>query len=66
MEPRNLAELQLAAGLKDRKNFRFKHLEPLVDIGWLQMTIPDKPRSSLQRYVLTGEGRTVLSLARQK
>lgn len=66
MEPRNLAELQLAAGLKDRKNFRLKHLEPLVDIGWLQMTIPDKPRSSLQRYVLTGEGRTVLSLARPK
>ncbi|MFM7055439.1 MAG: Fic family protein [Planctomycetota bacterium] len=64
MGARDLAELQLAAGLNDRKNVRTKHLEPLVELGWLQVTIPDKPRSSLQQYVLTGEGRTVLSLAR--
>ena len=58
--PSNRSGLQEAAGLKDREHFRLAYLEPLLDAGWLEMTIPDKPRSSNQRYRTTDAGRQVL------
>jgi ATP-dependent DNA helicase RecG len=56
VSPRTRAELQDAAGLKDRKHFRTAYLDPLVEAGLLSMTIPDKPRSSQQRYQTTEAG----------
>ena len=53
-------QLQNAAGMKDREHFRKEYLQPLLDAGLLEMTIPDKPRSSKQRYRLTILGREVL------
>jgi len=49
-----------AAGLRDREHFRSAYLEPLLDAGWIEMTIPDKPRSSKQRYRTTEAGKGVL------
>jgi predicted HTH transcriptional regulator len=37
-----------------------KHLHPLIDAGWVEMTIPDKPRSRNQRYRLTDKGQAEL------
>ncbi len=54
------ADLQRAAGLKDREHFRRAYLESLLTAGWLAMTIPDKPRSSKQRYRTTEAGRRIL------
>ena len=54
--PRTRAELQNAAGLKDREHFRTTYLEPLLDAGLLEMTIPDKPKSSRQQYRTTAAG----------
>ena len=54
--PSRSAELQDAAGLKNRDHVREGHLEPLLAAGLLEMTIPDKPRSSLQRYRTTAAG----------
>ena len=53
----SFAELQAAAGLKDRVHFLKTHLEPLLLAGWIEPTIPDKPRSSKQKYRLTEKGR---------
>ena len=58
--PCSRAQLQQAAGLKDRDHFRKAHLDPLLQSGWLEMTIPDKPRSSQQRYRLTKAGKNAL------
>ena len=58
--PRTRAELQNAAGLKDREHFRTTYLEPLLDAGLLEMTIPDKPKSSRQQYRTTAAGVGVL------
>jgi hypothetical protein len=48
--------LQAALGLSDRKSFRERYLKPALDGGLVEMTIPDKPNSRLQRYKLTDKG----------
>lgn len=54
--PRSLAELMAHAGYRQRPHFVSTHLEPLLTGRVLRPTIPDKPRSSRQRYVLTEAG----------
>jgi ATP-dependent DNA helicase RecG len=54
--PKSRGELQKAAGIKDQKHFRKAYLEPLLAAGWVEMTIPDKPRSSKQKYRTTEVG----------
>ena len=43
-------------GHKQRAFFKRQHLEPLLAGGILQLTVPDKPTSPAQRYVLTDAG----------
>lgn len=50
--------LQSALGLLDRKSFRERYLNPALTDGLIEMTIPDKPNSRLQKYRLTDRGRT--------
>ena len=37
-----------------------RHVRPLINSGLLDMTIPDKPNSRLQKYKLTAKGRAVI------
>lgn len=55
--------LQSALGLSDRKSFRKRYLRPALDDGLIEMTIPDKPNSRLQKYRLTDKGRLWLAQA---
>jgi ATP-dependent DNA helicase RecG len=45
------------AGRTNRTKFRDQVLRPLLDDRLIEMTIPDKPRSSQQKYRLTDKGR---------
>ncbi len=54
--PRSITELTARTGHKQRAFFKRQHLEPLLAGGILQMTVPDKPTSPSQRYVLTDAG----------
>ena len=45
------------AGRTNRTKFRNQVLRPLLDGRLIEMTIPDKPRSSQQKYRLTNEGK---------
>lgn len=49
-------EIQRALGLKDRKNFEEKYLNPALKQGLIEMTIPNKPKSSNQKYNLSSKG----------
>jgi len=52
-----LVKLLSISGRSNRTKFRDQVLRPLLDAGLIEMTIPDKPRSSKQRYRLTDKGR---------
>ncbi len=58
-------ELQRALGLDDRKSFRARYLIPALRAGFIDMTVPDRPKSRLQKYRLTDEGRRVLHSLRE-
>ena len=49
--------LQFILGLLDRKSFRERYLKPALTDSLIEMTIPDKPNSRLQKYRLTDKGR---------
>ncbi len=49
--------LQGALELQDRKSFRERYLKPALEQGLIEMTIPDRPNSRLQKYRLTDKGR---------
>ena len=43
-------ELMELLGLRHRPTFRDNYLLPALDMGLIEMTIPDKPKSSKQKY----------------
>ena len=57
----NRQQLKEALGLKDDEHFRKTYLLPALEAGLVEMTIPDKPRSSKQKYRLTDKGRQVVA-----
>jgi Fic family protein len=54
-------QLKEALGLKDDEHFRKAYLLPALEAGLIEMTIPDKPRSSKQKYRLTDKARQVMA-----
>ena len=59
------AALMEAVGLSHREHFRESYLVPTLAAGYLEMTIPDKPTSSRQRYRLTPAGHAFLQTLSQ-
>ena len=53
--------LKEALGLKDDEHFRKAYLLPALEAGLIELTIPDKPRSSKQKYRLTDKGRQMMA-----
>ena len=54
-------KLQEDMGLKDDEHFRKAYLLPALAAGMIEMTLPDTPRSSKQRYRLTAVGQQWLT-----
>ena len=54
-------EIRDAMKLKNWNNVKRRlgwSLDPCLDQGWIEMTIPEKPRSPKQRFRITPVGRT--------
>lgn len=56
----SLVELMRVVGRSDRTKFRVRFVRPLLEAGLLEMIIPDKPNSRLQKYRLTARGSALL------
>lgn len=54
-------ELMKILNLKDEKHFRENYQQVAIKAGLIELTIPDKPNSRLQKYRLTEKGKTALS-----
>lgn len=52
-------ELQKVLGLSDVKNFRENYLNPALENQLIELTIPEKPSSSKQKYRLTQKGKSI-------
>ena len=50
-------ELMSALKLSDRVNFVNNYLNPAIEQGFIEMTIPDNPQNRNQRYKLTQKGK---------
>ncbi|MDP3104299.1 MAG: ATP-binding protein, partial [Candidatus Methanoperedens sp.] len=59
-----ITELMEIAGRTDRTKFRNQVLNPLIEARLLEMTVPDKPRSSKQKYRATEKGQNLLTKQR--
>ena len=49
-------KIQEALDLRGEENFRNLYLTPALQSGYVEMTIPDKPNSRMQKYRLTPKG----------
>jgi len=58
-------QLQATLGLTDRKSFRERYLLPALAARWIEMTIPDKPQSGLQKYRLSPSGKATSAMIKQ-
>lgn len=48
--PRSMTEIMEHIGLKHRYNVKHRYIDPLIEAGFIEMTIPDKPNSRSQKY----------------
>jgi ATP-dependent DNA helicase RecG len=57
IDNKDIKSLLAIVGRSNRTKFRDQVLNPLIEQGLVEMTIPEKPRSSKQMYRLTENGR---------
>ena len=60
LKEKSREEIQNYLGLKNIKYVRTSIIVPLLKSELLAMTIPDKPRSSKQKYITTTKGKKAL------
>ena len=56
------AEIMKKLALDDRKNFATLYLQPAIEKGYLELSIPDKLTSSKQKYRLTLFGKKMIEV----
>lgn len=59
-EPISISNLMDIFKWKDRTKFRDKYINPLLELEIIRMTIPEKPKSSNQKYQISEKGKLLL------
>lgn len=55
----SISELMTFLKLSHKPNFRKNYLQPAIESGIIELTIPEKPSSSKQKYRLTPKGKSI-------
>ena len=55
----SISELMRFMKLTHKPNFRKNYLQPAIELGLIEITIPEKPSSSKQKYRLTSKGKSL-------
>lgn len=61
-EPKKRKDILDYIGLKNHSDNRVKYLDPLVNLGWIEMTIPEKPTHQDQKYKRSIQGEILYNL----
>ncbi len=61
-EPKKRVEILEHIGLRNHSDNRERYLYPLVNLGWIEMTIPEKPTHQDQKYKLSIQGEILYNL----
>ena len=61
-EPKKRVEILEHIGLRNHSDNREKNLDSLVKLGWIEMTIPQKPTHKDQKYKRTIQGEILYKL----
>jgi ATP-dependent DNA helicase RecG len=61
-EPKKRAEILESLGLTNQTKNREKYLDPLLNLGWVEMTIPDKPTHKDQKYKRSNQAEILYKL----
>ena len=59
-KPQSAKDIMAFSGLKHRETFMRNHLHPMIQEGLLALSVPEKPRSPKQKYVITPSGVSLL------
>jgi ATP-dependent DNA helicase RecG len=62
----NRSQLQEAMRLRDRSHFSSAYLEPALNTGLIEMTLPEKPKSRKQQYRRTAAGEALAEQIKRK
>jgi ATP-dependent DNA helicase RecG len=60
-KPHSRSEILQEIGLKNHFDNYQKYIEPALLNQWIEMTIPTKPRSRNQKYLITPKGKAFLA-----
>ncbi|MBC8231410.1 putative DNA binding domain-containing protein [bacterium] len=60
LTPKRIVEIMEKLDYSDRTYFRQNYLDKLMKEKLVELTIPDKPTSPKQKYVMTGKGKQLL------
>jgi len=55
-----LQTLMFRLEFTNKTRFRTNFIKPLMALGWLKYTLPERPRSGKQKYTLTPKGRALI------
>ena len=55
----SISELMRFMKLTHKPNFRKNYLQTAIELGLIEITIPEKPSSSKQKYRLTSKGKSL-------
>jgi predicted HTH transcriptional regulator len=65
-QPLGRRDAMVCIGLSSRPTFVYDYLKPAIQAGFVEMTLPNSPKSPTQKYRLTSKGKDLLVKEGQK